>query len=136
MRAYVRHSYGSPDVLHLLEIDKPVPGDDEVLVRVHATSINPYDWHHMRGEPRVARLMPGGMGVRRPDFEVLGTDVAGEVEAVGAAVTTLRPGDQVYGQLHHGGFAEFAAAPEHRWAPKPDNLSYEEAAAVPMAASS
>ncbi|MFC6085644.1 NAD(P)-dependent alcohol dehydrogenase [Sphaerisporangium aureirubrum] len=132
MKAFVLRSYGSPDVLELTDIDKPVPGDTEVLVRVRATSVNPYDWHHMRGEPRVARLM-GGLGQRRPKFAVLGTDVAGEVEAVGRDVTRFRPGDEVFALVHQGGFAEYACVRESELAPKPKNLSFEQTAAIPMA---
>jgi NADPH:quinone reductase-like Zn-dependent oxidoreductase len=134
MRAFVLDSYGSPDRLRLAEMDQPVPAGDEVLVRVHATSVNPYDWHHMRGEPYVARAMPGGLGLRRPRYRVLGCDVAGRVEAVGADVTRFRPGDDVYGLLEQGGFAEYVTAREDQLAPKPRNLSYGQAAAVPMAA--
>jgi NADPH:quinone reductase-like Zn-dependent oxidoreductase len=133
MKAFVLRSYGSPDVLELKEIDKPVPYDDEVLVRVRATSVNPYDWHLMRGEPRLARLV-GGIGLRRPRLGVLGADVAGQVEAVGKDVTEFRPGDEVYAVLEQGGFAEYACVKESELAPKPQNLSFEQAAAVPMAA--
>jgi NADPH:quinone reductase-like Zn-dependent oxidoreductase len=134
MKAFVLRSFGSPDVLRLAEIDKPVPADDEVLLRVRATSVNPYDWHNMRGEPYVARLMPGGLGLRRPKLSILGCDVAGQVEAVGRNVTRFRPGDDAYALLEQGGFAEFVSVREALLAPKPANLSYEEAAAVPMAA--
>ncbi|MGN9840954.1 NAD(P)-dependent alcohol dehydrogenase [Nonomuraea sp. H19] len=134
MKAFVLRSYGSPDQLELTEIDKPVPGPGEVLVRVRATSVQPYDWHFMRGEPYTARLLPGGPGLRRPPFSVLGADIAGEVEAVGAGVTEFTPGDEVYGMPKQGGFAEYACAPVSQLAPKPGNLSFEEAAAVPLAA--
>jgi NADPH:quinone reductase-like Zn-dependent oxidoreductase len=134
MKAFVLRSFGSPDVLQLAEIDKPVPADDEVLLRVRATSVNPYDWHNMRGEPYVARLMPGGLGLRRPKLSILGCDVAGQVEAVGRNVTRFRPGDDAYALLEQGGFAEYVSVREALLAPKPANLSYEEAAAVPMAA--
>src|SRR6266545_694383 len=87
MKAFVLHSYGSPDALELTDVDMPKPGDDEVLVRVRATSVQPYDWHGMRGEPYIARLMPGLLGLRRPKFSILGADVAGQVEAVGGNVT-------------------------------------------------
>ncbi|GAA2720636.1 NAD(P)-dependent alcohol dehydrogenase [Actinocorallia aurantiaca] len=133
MKAFVLRSYGSPDVLELKEIDKPVPYDDEVLVRVRATSVNPYDWHLMRGEPRLARLV-GGIGLRRPRLGVLGADMAGQVEAVGKDVTEFRPGDEVYAVLEQGGFAEYVCVKESELAPKPQNLSFEQAAAVPMAA--
>lgn len=134
LKAFVLRSYGSPDVLDLTEVDTPVPGDGEVLVRVRATSVNPYDWHNMRGEPYVARLMPGGLGFRAPKLGVLGADMAGQVEAVGANVTAFRPGDEVFALLKEGGFAEYVCVREDELAPKPKNLSYEQAAAVPMAA--
>ncbi|GAA4181097.1 NAD(P)-dependent alcohol dehydrogenase [Streptosporangium oxazolinicum] len=133
MKAFVLRSYGSPDVLDLTDIDKPVPGDGEVLVRVRATSVQPYDWHHMRGEPYVARLM-GGLGLRRPRISILGADMAGQVEAVGRNVTGFRPGDEVFALLKQGGFAEYVCVGQDELAPKPRNLSYEQAAAVPMAA--
>jgi NADPH:quinone reductase-like Zn-dependent oxidoreductase len=134
MKAYVLGSYGSPDALHLADVDTPVPADDEVLVRVRATSVNPYDWHHMRGEPYVARLMPGTLGLRGSKISILGCDMAGQVEAVGKDVTQFRPGDDVFALLRGGGFAEYVSVPENLLARKPANLSYEQAAAVPMAA--
>lgn len=133
MKAFVLRSYGSPDVLDLTDLDEPVPADDEVLVRVRATSINPYDWHNMRGQPYVARLMPGGLGLRGPKFRTLGCDMAGQIEAAGPNVTGFSPGDQVYALLPQGGFAEYVSVPQSLLAPKPRNLSYEQAAAVPMA---
>jgi NADPH:quinone reductase-like Zn-dependent oxidoreductase len=133
VKAFELCSYGSPDVLDLTDVDEPVPADDEVLVRVRATSINPYDWHHMRGQPYVARLMPGGLGLRRPKLRILGCDVAGQIEAAGRNVTGFSPGDQVYALLPQGGFAEYVSVPQSLLAPKPKNLSYEQAAAVPMA---
>jgi NADPH:quinone reductase-like Zn-dependent oxidoreductase len=111
-----------------------VPAAGEVLVRVRATSVNPYDWHHMRGEPRVARMMPGTLGLRAPKLRILGGDMAGQVEAVGEDVTEFRPGDDVFALLEQGGFAEYVSVPERLLARKPGNLSYEQAAAVPMAA--
>ncbi|MEV4180033.1 NAD(P)-dependent alcohol dehydrogenase [Streptosporangium canum] len=134
MKAFVLRSYGSPDVLELTDIDKPVPGDDEVLVRVRATSVQPYDWHLMRGEPRIARLMGGGPGLRKPKIDILGADIAGQVEAVGKDVTEFRPGDEVFAMPKQGGFAKYACVRESELAPKPKNLSFEQAAAVPMAA--
>jgi NADPH:quinone reductase-like Zn-dependent oxidoreductase len=134
MKAFVLHRYGPPDVLELTDTGTPVPADDEVLVRVRATSINPYDWHIMRGEPYIARLMPGGLGLRRPKLRILGCDMAGQVEAVGRDVTQFRPGDDVFGLLDQGGFAEYVTARESLLAPKPRNLSYGQAAAVPAAA--
>jgi NADPH:quinone reductase-like Zn-dependent oxidoreductase len=135
MKAYVPRSYGPPDNLDLTDLGIPAPAPGEVLVRVRATSVNPYDWHHMRGEPRIARLMPGTAGLRAPKFRILGCDIAGQVEAVGPDVTGFRPGDDVFALLEHGGgFAEYVSVPERLLAPKPANLSYEQAAAVPMAA--
>lgn len=134
MKAFVLGSYGSSDHLDLTAVDTPVPAADEVLVRVRATSVNPYDWHHMRGEPRVARLMPGTLGLRAPKLRILGGDMAGQVEAVGEDVTEFRPGDDVFALLEQGGFAEYVSVPERLLARKPGNLSYEQAAAVPMAA--
>ena len=134
MKAFALRSYGSPDHLDLTAVDTPVPAAGEVLVRVHATSVNPYDWHHMRGEPRIARIMPGSLGLRAPKFRVLGCDMAGQVEAVGTDVTEFRPGDDVFALLEHGGFAEYVSVPERLLARKPGNLSHEQAAAVPMAA--
>jgi NADPH:quinone reductase-like Zn-dependent oxidoreductase len=133
MKAYVLRSYGAPDHLDLADIDRPVPAADEVLVRVRATSVNPYDWHHMRGEPYVARLMPGTLGLRAPKIRVLGCDIAGEVEAVGSGVTRFRPGDSVFALLEQGGFAEYVSVPERLLARQPANVSHEQAAAVPMA---
>jgi NADPH:quinone reductase-like Zn-dependent oxidoreductase len=134
MKAFVLGSYGSSDHLDLTAVDTPVPAADEVLVRVRATSVNPYDWHHMRGEPRVARMMPSTLGLRAPKLRILGGDMAGQVEAVGEDVTEFRPGDDVFALLEQGGFAEYVSVPERLLARKPGNLSYEQAAAVPMAA--
>jgi NADPH:quinone reductase-like Zn-dependent oxidoreductase len=134
MKAFVLRRYGPPDLLELTDTDKPVPADNEVLVRVRATSVNPYDWHNMRGEPYFARLMPGGLGLRGPKLRILGCDMAGQVEAAGRDVTQFRPGDEVYALLDQGGFAEYVAVPQSLLAPKPKNLSYQQAAAVPMAA--
>jgi NADPH:quinone reductase-like Zn-dependent oxidoreductase len=134
MKAIVQDRFGSPDVLELREVDKPVPGDGEVLVRVRASSVQPYDWHHMRGEPYIARLMGGGLGLRKPRLSILGADVAGQVEAVGKDVTEFGPGDEVFAMLKQGGFAEYVCVPESELAPKPKSLTFEQAAAVPMAA--
>ena len=134
MKAYVVRSYGGPEVLTLTDIDTPVPGDDEVLVRVRATSVQPYDWHGMRGEPYIARLLPGMLGLRRPKISVFGADIAGQVEAVGKAVTEFRPGDEVFAMPKQGGFAEYACVKASEVAPKPTSLSFEQAAAVPLAA--
>jgi NADPH:quinone reductase-like Zn-dependent oxidoreductase len=133
MQAFVLRGYGAPDLLDLVEVGMPVPAADEVLVRVRAASVNPYDWHLMRGEPRVARLMPGVMGLRGPSVRVLGCDMAGRVEAAGRAVTRFGPGDEVVGLLPGGGFGEYVTVKEDLLTRKPHNLSYEQAAAVPMA---
>jgi NADPH:quinone reductase-like Zn-dependent oxidoreductase len=135
MKAIVRDSYGSPDVLELTDIDKPEPGDDEVLLRVHAASVNPADWHILRGAPYIARMQ---FGLRKPKDRVLGCDVAGRVEAVGKDVTMLQPGEEVFGSpfMHGlGAFAEWVCISEDLLAPKPAALSFEQAAAVPLAAS-
>src|ERR1700749_4999981 len=135
MKAFVLGSYGSSDHLDLTAVDTPVPAADEVLVRVRPPSVNPYHWHQMRGEPRVARMMPGTLGLRAPKLRILGGDMAGQVEAVGEDVTEFRPGDDVFALLEQGGgFAEYVSVPERLLARKPGNLSYEQAAAVPMAA--
>lgn len=135
MKAFVLRSYGPPENLELTEVGTPVPGDDEVLVRVRATSVQPYDWHLMRGEPRLSRLMtPGLMGPRKPKIAILGADVAGQVEAVGKDVTEFRPGDEVFAMSKQGGFGQYVCVRESELAPKPENLSFEQAAAVPLAA--
>jgi NADPH:quinone reductase-like Zn-dependent oxidoreductase len=130
MKAIVYYKYGSPDVLKCEEIEKPIPGDNEVLIRVHAASANPADWHLMRGAPFIARFEGG---LRKPKDPRLGADIAGQIEAVGNNVTQFKPGDEVFGAFT-GGFAEYASVPENRLALKPANISFEEAAAVPVAA--
>ena len=130
MKAAIYTRYGSPDVIQIVEIEKPVPKDDEVLIKVRAASVNPYDWHFMRGEPYAVRLMAGGL--RKPKNTRLGADVAGVVEAVGRSVTQFRPGDEVFG-LGKGAFAEYACAREGRVAKKPDKVTFEQAASVPIA---
>jgi len=134
MKAYVQHRYGPPDRLELTDVPAPVPAAGEVLVRVRATSVNPYDWHLLRGEPRVARLMPGLVGLRAPKFPVPGCDLAGQVEATGQGVTQFRPGDDVFALVTHGCYAEYVTVPETLLARMPGSLSFEQAAAVPMAA--
>src|SRR5918911_3457865 len=116
MRAVVRDAYGSADVLRLAEVDKPVAGDGEVLVRVHAAGVDQGVWHLMAGMPYVMRL--AGFGVRAPKNPFLGYDVAGRVEAVGVDVTLFRPGDEVFGTCR-GSFAEYAVARAHRLVVKP-----------------
>lgn len=130
MKAIVTRRYGSPDVLRLEDVPRPTIGDDGVLVRVRAASVNAYDWHVLRGRPHLVRL---GDGLRRPSQSILGIDVAGVVEAVGRDVTALRPGDEVFG-TRAGSFAELVAGRERNFAPKPRGLTFEEAAAVPVAA--
>lgn len=135
MKAIVYEEYGPPDVLHLKEVDKPAPGEDEVLIQIHAASINSRDWRLMRANPFFIRLMGGGL--LKPKNTILGADMAGRVEAVGRNVNQFRPGDDVFGWLsRHGGstFAEYACAGEDEIARKPANLSFEQAAAVPLAA--
>ena len=132
MKAIVRERYGSPDVLKLRDIDRPVIDDDGVLVRVRAASINAYDWHMMRGSPSLVRLMAG---LRKPKSTAMGVDLAGEVEAVGKNVTEFRPGDEVFGQ-RVGALAEYVCGSAKSFlVPKPAGLTFEQAAAVPMAAS-
>jgi len=134
MKAFVLRSYGSPDRLTLTDVDEPVPAAGEVLVRVRATSVNPYDWHTVSGTPYVARLIPAGPGLRAPKLTIPGCDVAGDVVAVGSGVSSFRAGDEVFGLLRDGGFAEYVSVHADLLARKPANLSYEQAAAVPMAA--
>jgi NADPH:quinone reductase-like Zn-dependent oxidoreductase len=132
MKAIVQDRYGSPDVLQLTEVDKPAPADKEVLVRVHAAGVNARDWHVMRGDPYLARLVAPDLGVHRPKRKIRGTDFAGRVEAVGKDVTRFRPGDEVYGEVD-GAFAEYVCAPVAVVDAKPANLTFEQAAAVPLA---
>jgi NADPH:quinone reductase-like Zn-dependent oxidoreductase len=134
MKAVVLRSYSSPGKLQVTDVGVPVPADDEVLVRVRATSVNPYDWHHVSGAPYTARLMPGTLGLRGPKIGIPGCDMAGQVEAAGKDVREFRPGDGVFALLREGGFAEYASVREELLARKPANLSYEQAATVPMAA--
>jgi len=131
MKAIVIEKYGSPDVLQFKEVERPTPNDNQVLVRVQVASANPLDWHLMRGEPFIARLM--GTGLLKPKSSRVGADVAGRVEAVGKDVTQFKPGDEVFGTCN-GSFAEYACAREDRLALKPANVSFEEAAAIPVAA--
>lgn len=134
MKAAYYETYGPPEVVQLKEVEKPVLADDEVLVKIRAASVNQYDWHLLTADIFLVRIM--GLGLLRPKFNYLGADIAGEVEAVGKAVTNFKPGDEVYGsigRMSKGGFAEYAAAPERVIALKPANLTFEQAAAVPMA---
>jgi NADPH:quinone reductase-like Zn-dependent oxidoreductase len=131
MRAVVRDSYGSVDVLDLREVDRPAIGDDEVLVRVHAAGVDQGVWHVMAGLPYPIRI--AGYGLRRPKTPVLGADLAGVVEAVGNDVTRFQPGDEVFG-IGKGSYAEYARAREDKLAAKPANLTFEQAAAVAVSA--
>ncbi len=131
MKAIVYTKYGSPDVLQLKDVEKPAPTDTEVLIKIHAASVNAYDWHFLTADIFLIRLMGGGL--LKPKYTRLGADIAGRIEAVGRNVKQFQPGDEVFGMIR-GGFAEYACAPESALALKPSNLSFEEAAAVPMAA--
>lgn len=131
MKAIVYHNYGSPDVLKCEEVEKPTTGDDEVLIKVRAASVNPFDWRLMRGRPLFIRLMMGGL--RKPKDTRPGRDAAGQVEAVGRNVTQFKPGDAVFGACP-GAFAEYVCVAEDRLVLKPANISFEDAAAVPVAA--
>jgi NADPH:quinone reductase-like Zn-dependent oxidoreductase len=133
MQAVVYHEYGSPDVLELREVPRPVAGDDEVLVRVRASSVNSWDWDLLRGTPFLTRIG----ALRTPRYAILGADIAGRVEAVGSRVTRFHPGDEVYGDVSRcgwGGFSEYVCADQDVLAPIPAGLTFEQAAAVPQAA--
>jgi len=131
MKAVVYTNYGSPDVLQLKDVEKPSPKDNEVLIKIHAASVNAYDWHLLTADIFLMRLMGGGL--LKPKYTRLGADIAGRVEAVGKNVKQFQPDDEVFGMVR-GGFAEYVCALEDALALKPSNLSFEEAAAVPMAA--
>ncbi len=134
MKAIVYHKYGSPEVLRLEEIQKPTPKNDEVLVKVYAASANAADWRLLRADPFLVRLMGGGL--LKPKHKILGADIAGRVEAVGRDVRQFQPGDDVFGDLFEcglGGFAEYVCGRENALVLKPANVSFEEAAAVPLA---
>ena len=135
MKAIICTRYGPPEVLQLKEVAKPAPKDDEVLIKVHAASVNSRDWRRMRASPFFIRLMAGGL--LRPKNTILGADMAGRVEAIGSNIKQFRPGDEVFGYVsRYGGrtFAEYVCAGENEIAHKPANLSFEQAAAVPLAA--
>jgi NADPH:quinone reductase-like Zn-dependent oxidoreductase len=132
MKAIVYTKFGSPDVLHLEEVEKPIPKDNQILLKVHAASANAYDWRHLRADPFMIRFM--GAGLLKPKHRILGADIAGQVEAVGGQVKQFRPGDEVFGEGRYGGFAEYVCVDEKRVVPKPADLTFEEAAALPMAA--
>ncbi len=130
MKAIVRYRYGSPDVLKIEEVEKPTPSDDEVLIKVHAVSINGSDREGLIGKPLYARMG----GLRKPGYPILGSDIAGRVEHAGKNITQFKPGDEVFGEIpgYHGGFAEYACASENTLAHKPAGLTFEEAAAIPQ----
>jgi NADPH:quinone reductase-like Zn-dependent oxidoreductase len=131
VKAVVRTRYGSPDVLQLKEVIRPTPTDDEVLIKIHSTSVNRTDWEGLTGEPLYARIG----GLRKPRHPVLGSDIAGRVEAVGKNITRFQPGDEVFGDImwRMGGFAEYVCAGEKSLALKPAGLTFEEASAIPQA---
>ena len=132
MKAIVYTEYGLPDVLQLKEVERPTPKDNEVLIKVHAVSVNASDWEYLRGRPLYARLG----GLRKPRKRILGSDIAGQVEAVGTSVKQFQLGDEVFGDILDlmGGFAEYVCAPENKLALKPASMTFEEAAAIPQAA--
>jgi NADPH:quinone reductase-like Zn-dependent oxidoreductase len=136
MKAIICTRYGSPDVLQLQEVVKPAPRDDEVLIKIHAASINARDWRFMRAKPFFIRLMPGSLS--HPKNKVLGVDFAGQVDVTGSEVEQFKPGDEVFGYMptasRRGTFAEYVCAKENLVANKPTNLTYAQAAAVPLAA--
>jgi NADPH:quinone reductase-like Zn-dependent oxidoreductase len=135
MKATIYTKYGPPDVLQFKEVEKPTPKDNEILIKVHAASVNAADWHLLRAKPFLVRLM--GMGLLKPKNKILGADIAGQVEAVGRNVKQFQPGDDVFGDIFDcglGGFAEYVCAREDALVLKPASITFEEAAAVPLAA--
>jgi NADPH:quinone reductase-like Zn-dependent oxidoreductase len=132
VKAIVRRKYGSPDVLELREVETPIPTDDEVLVKVHAVSVNRSDWETLIGKPLYARIG----GLLKPRRHILGSDIAGRVEVVGSNITRFQPGDEVFGDIlgRMGGFAEYVCARERALALKPASMTFEEVAAIPQAA--
>jgi NADPH:quinone reductase-like Zn-dependent oxidoreductase len=129
MKAAVYTQYGPPNVVQIADVEKPVPKDKDVLIKVRAASVNPLDWHFMRGTPYAVRIVAG---LRKPKVARLGADVAGQVEAVGRNIIQFKPGDRVFGTCK-GAFAEYACAPESALVMKPDNVTFEQAACVPIA---
>jgi NADPH:quinone reductase-like Zn-dependent oxidoreductase len=129
MKAVLFPKYGSPDVLQIADVEKPTPTDNQVLVKVYMASVNPLDWHRMRGEPFLARLSEGYFTPKNPK---LGADIVGQVEAVGKNVTDFKPGDEVFGSIFAGGFAEYACADEKYFVLKPATISFEAAASAPV----
>jgi 2-desacetyl-2-hydroxyethyl bacteriochlorophyllide A dehydrogenase len=135
MKAILQTKYGSPDDLQLKEVEKSTPQDNEVLIKVHATSVNTADSYILKGEPFLVRIMDGG--ILNPKYKIPGSDIAGQIEAIGKNVKQFQPGDEVFGNLSsygRSGFAEYVCAPENALALKPNNISFAEAAAVPLAA--
>ena len=135
MKAIVYHKYGTPEVLQLKEVPTPTPKDNEVLIKIHATSVNSWDWDLLRGTPFLVRLVGGG--ISKPKISILGADIAGTVEATGKNVTRFKVGDEAFGDLsggNWGGFAEFVCAQEKELALKPPRISFEQAASLPQAA--
>jgi len=130
MRAAIYNRYGPPDVIQIIDVERPIPKDDEVLLKIRAAAVNPLDWHFMRGTPYAVRLIAG---LRKPKDTRLGVDVAGRVEAVGRNVTRFKAGDEVFGSCR-GAFAEYACASESALVMKPDNVTFEQAASVAIAA--
>ncbi len=133
MKAIVYTKYGSPDALQLKEVEKPVPRDNEVLIKIRASSVNSWDWDLLRGRPYLTRIG----GVLTPKYKILGADIAGRVESVGSDARQFQPGDEVFGDISRcgwGGFAEYVCARERALALKPTGLTFEQAAAVPQAA--
>jgi NADPH:quinone reductase-like Zn-dependent oxidoreductase len=130
MKSIQYEKYGSPDVMELRDVPKPEPNDDQLLIKIQAASVNAYDWHFLTADIFLIRFMGGG--VFKPKYTGLGADIAGIVEEVGKNITQFKPGDEVFGMVR-GGFAEYACAKEASLALKPSNLSFDEAAAVPMA---
>ncbi|MDJ0694585.1 NAD(P)-dependent alcohol dehydrogenase [Mastigocoleus sp. MO_188.B34] len=130
MKAIIYTQYGSPDVLQLKEIPKPFPGNDEVLVKIDAAAANPLDWHFMRASPFIIRFISG---LLKPKNQILGADIAGQIEAIGTNIKNFQAGDKVYGEISRGGFAEYVCVTEDKLVLKPVNLSFEKAAAVPVA---
>jgi len=132
MKAIIRDSYGTPDILKLQEIEKPIPNDDEILLKVHAASVNHADSHGLRGTPFIARIILGGLIT--PKVKILGYDFAGQVESVGKDISKFQPNDEVFGTSKNaGGFAEYLCTTEDLTLIKPPNVSFEEAASVPAA---
>jgi NADPH:quinone reductase-like Zn-dependent oxidoreductase len=131
MKAIVYTKFGPPDVLQLVEVEKPVPKENELLIKIRAVSLNAFDWRHLRADPFFIRFM--GAGLLKPKHNILGADIAGRVEAAGANVKQFHPGDEVFGEVSYGGLAEFVCVNENRFVHKPVNVTFEEAAAVAMA---